>query len=223
MRRIIASDFRHYIPEGAGERRNTYIELGQFLKNQITAEFRCASEVVVSAVDADGQTVFLGEGKIVYLDGVFDGFVSLEVNANAAYCYWIRTKGRFLEVPDPIPAAVTLDQPVDKPIADLVAEHVRKYLAAKELDSSFQTDEAVEELIDDIQQGDLDFEAEPDPFGLGYEERLREFEAETAQQAPQAGAQGAPDPSGPVGAAESEGPQSAEKPASGEPGTQITT
>lgn len=223
MRKLIAKDFRHYVPEGEGERRNTYIELGEYMRNHITAEFRCANELVVSGVDEDGQTVYLGSGRIVYLDGVLDGFVSVEVNADAPYCYWVRAKGRWLEVPDPIPVAVKIDEPVNKPIADLVRQELHKYLARRSMDSELATDVSVEELLDDLEHGDLEFEEEPDQFGLGYEERLEEFVAAKAEKKAQEGElplEGS-DPAQPVKPAEasaSDGSPPAEK-----PGKQITT
>lgn len=185
MRKFTASEFRHYVPEGAGERRNTFIELGEFARNHVCAEFRCASPIVVSGVDEDGQTVFLGDGKVVYLDGVFDGFKALEVNADAPYCYWFRVKGRWFEVPDPVPMAVKVDEPATKPIADLVRQELQKYLARRNMDSELATDVSVEELLDDLENGDLEFEEEPDPFGLGYEERLQEFQEARSAHAEQ--------------------------------------
>lgn len=224
MRKISAADFRHYVPAGEGERRNTFIELGQFMRNHVTAEFRCASPLVVSGVDEDGQTVFLGDGKIVYLDGVLDGFVSIEVNADAPYCYWIRAKGRWLEVPDPVPAAVKVDEPANKPIADLVRQELQKYLARRSMDQELATDVSVEELLDDLENGDLEFEEEPDPFGLGYEERLAEFqEAHRAKEGelPMEGSHPAQQPK-PAPEPANAPREHAEKPAGG-PAPQITT
>lgn len=178
MRKFTAAHFQHHVPESKDgeELRSNQIVLGDFARTMVAFEVRCQDPVTVNLIDSDGQTVFFDHGRVVSFDGTLDGFVSVEVISARAFCYWFRGKNRWLEVPDPTPAAVAIDEPVNKPLADLVRAELQKYLARQQLDSAFASDVSVEELLDDLENGDLEFESEPDPFGLGYEERLQEFE-----------------------------------------------
>lgn len=176
MRIIHAENFRFYVPQASeGERRSCIIPIGGLAG--VTCEVRCPSSAVLNGITKNGETVCLAVGVVCEFDGRLEGFSALEVVASEAFAYCIRQKGRWLEIPDPVPVAVAADEPTNKPIADLVRQELQKYLARHEMDTALSSDVSVEELLEDIQSGDLDFEDEPDPFGLGYEERLKEFQA----------------------------------------------
>ena len=75
---------------------------------------------------------------------------------------------------------VDIDESAKKPITDLITEEVRKYIGRAEAAGVLGTDISIAEFLDDVENGDLEFDEEPDPFGLGYEERLAEFNAAVA-------------------------------------------
>lgn len=228
MRKFAAGDFVHHVPEGEGELRSQLISLGHFQKNHVSFEFRCRDELTVELIDSDGQSVFWDRGRVVKFDGSLDGFEGVRVESATAFCYWFRGKGRWLEVPDPVPMSIDVDEPANKPTADLIREELRRYMARKNMDSELATDVGVEELLDDLEHGDLEFDDEPDMFGLSAAEMHEESErlaraARAAQEdheepSAQPAAQSAADPSGPSNAPAGDGSVIAEKPG-GSPST----
>lgn len=164
-----AGDYRFHTPEGDGaEKRSCLIELEPLVG--VTVEVRSSDPVELRAITALGQTVFLDWGQRISFAGKLEGFKALEIVAQAPFSYYVKAKEGWLEKPDPKSYVVEIDESANKPMADLVKAELRKYLGRLAAENALASDVDVEELMDDLDNGDLEFEAEPDPFGLGYAE-----------------------------------------------------
>lgn len=179
MQTLKASDFNFRVPEGAdGEKRSALLELNDQVTG-IDLEVR-AVDLVVNLITTDGETFYLGSGDVVRWSGKVQGFAAIEIITQHTFAYQIRAKGRWREVPDPERLVVTGDASLESPIDQRIREELKRYLVKLQVDGLLADDAAVQELMDDIDNGDHEFEQEPDPFGLGYEERLAEWQAQGA-------------------------------------------
>lgn len=167
--RLIADQWRVHTPEGDGEKRQAFIELKGV--EAVDVEIRSDTPVTLRAVAEAGHSVFLGWGQIVSFNGRLQGFAALEVETDTPFSYRCDAKAGWLEKVDPTPMVVSLEQKASSPIDQLVRQELQRMLGQMQARDMFKSDEALEEFLDDIENGDLDFEAEPDPYGLGFQEQ----------------------------------------------------
>lgn len=194
---INAREWERVQPDGTGEKRSLLMEIEG--EAGVEIEVRCGHPVELNAISDTGHSVFLAWGQHCKFAGKLIGFRAVEVVTDQPFCIRSAVKNKWFEKPDPKRVTVLVDNPADKPVEDLIREALLKQLTALRLDGMFKDDAEVEELIDDLQNGDLDFEEEPDPFGLGaIEEPDDEEEPELPLGEP--GAPPAP-PAGPSGPA----------------------
>lgn len=167
------------------EMRSCQIEIAGAV-NAVSIDVRCPSPVTLNAVMADGRTLYLDWGSVISFSAKMVGFVAFEVLTDKSFMYRCNQRSRWFEVPDQTKMVVDIDESANKPITDLITEEVRKYIGRAEAAGVLGDDISIAEFLDDVENGDLEFEEEPDPFGLGYEERLAEFKAMQAQEAREA-------------------------------------
>lgn len=168
MKRLVASEWQTLIPEGTGEKRSV-----QYLVPEngfVDAEFRCSTPVELNAITKEGESILLAWGQFCSFKGVLEGFAFLEVVTDKSVAVRNLAKSKWLEVPDPVPLAMVIDEAADKPMADLVRAELVRFLAEQQVRQAVRSDVDIEELVDDIFNGDHEFEEEPDPFGLGFPE-----------------------------------------------------
>lgn len=187
MKRIAASDFHHFVPQQSSEKleeRNCYIPLNG--TTGVNLSVRSVAPVQVSAIDTDGQTVFLEAGLIVNLSLRLDGFSALEIRATEPFAYQCDVPGKWWEIPDPQRLVVAVDEPASKPVDDLIREGIAKHLG-KLAAQGILKDAELEELLDDVYNGEHEFEEEEDMFGLGHVEEdpetLKQMEEAQAARA----------------------------------------
>lgn len=145
--------------------------------NGCSIEVRCRKDVAVNAVTVDGQILPLEVGKIVRWSGPTQGYTSVEIVADTGFWYRAQVSSRWYEFVDPVPMVVEMTHTQQDVIKSMIEERLRQYTMRMELDRELSDDEK-DDLILDIARGDLEFDDEPDQFGLGYEERLAAFHAE---------------------------------------------
>lgn len=150
---------------------------------------RCPKEVCVYWVDQDGVQTLLSTGKDVrYRSRMEAGGV--QIVADTSFWYLCQ-KSSLFEFVDPVPMKVELVQSQADVLKAMIDERIRQWKHAAAIDREL-SDEEVEELVLDIASGDLEFDTPPDEFGLGYEEKLKEF---IARQKEKEGDQVDPSPS----------------------------
>lgn len=170
-----------------GEKRSCTMDVQGV--SSLELEVRSAADVVVNLITLDGLTLPVQEGKFISVHAKLSGFAGVEIVASTPFCY--RTSGLTLheEKVDPRSMTVIAEESSSAPMSQMIADEIRKHLQRQEAQRTLTEDEAME-LVDDYLQGDLEFEDEPDMFGLGYEERYEEWEKrkaefEAAQAAPE--------------------------------------
>lgn len=164
---------------------------------------RSMNPVTLSAITKDGQTLFIDWGQSLSFNMKTVGFAALEIVADGPFAYQISEKLKWFEKPDPNRLVVPIEDPADKGLRDLMAQEHQKLLAQLEYHQLLTDDVSAQELYDDYVNGDLEFEEEePDPFGLGYQERMEAWSNERDAGLPQ-------DDEGPQEEAEGDGPSSA--------------
>lgn len=168
MKRIVAGEWEFYTPEGKGEQRSVLLDLNGW--DGVEIDIRSSSPVELRTITDKGNTLFLDWGQTISFSGKLVGFAALEVVANNPFAFRARKKAKFLEVPDPKRLVVAVDESSAKPMQDLVRQELLKYLGRASAMGALKDDVSVEELLDDIESGDLDFEAEPEMFGIGHAE-----------------------------------------------------
>lgn len=176
LKRYTKSEWAFYTPKGDGEQRSVLVSIDGLLS--LDVEIRSSDPVSLQLIAETGETLFLEWGQVLHFHGRCDGFVALEVVASKPFAYRTVVSSKWLEKPDPTPLTIAVDEAASTPVANLVRDELRKYVGRLEAANALASDVDIEELYDDIEQGDLDFEEEPDPFGLGYEERLEAFHRE---------------------------------------------
>lgn len=218
-------DWQHHTPKNtdAAEKRSCQIffdcaqDDGKHVA-WVNLELRSHAPMEASLIAYTGELLPIASGTHIKYRQKVVGYVGVDVVTSATFAYRCNFSRRWFEQLDPTPVSVTVDQPAN-PLVEAMREELHKYLRRKELDETFKDDVSVEELLDDLENGDLEFEQEPDPFGLGYEERLAEYEearraaqeADNAQPAAQPpGEAGAP--AGPANAPETAPASNAERP-----------
>ena len=196
LRKLNSADWQHYIPQvdKEGEVKSIVLELP--LVSSLELEVLSATGVTVNLITADGETLFLDSGQRVSVQLKLTGFRGLEILASGLFSYRSSAKARWFERLDPTPMAVVAEQPARQPILDMLRTELNAYMARKELDEELRSEVSVDELIEDIESGDLDFEPDIDEFGLPsldmqYEEPVFDDQATPPPQEqtpPQAGA-----------------------------------
>lgn len=176
MNRLIASEWETLIPQGEGEKRSV-----QYLVPEngfVDFSIRSVQPLEVNAITKEGESHLLAWGQFASWKGVLDGYAFLEVVTSSSFAIRNLSRPKWLEVPDPVPLALVIDEAASKPMADLVRAELAKLLAQKQTEAAIRSDVDIEELVDDIFNGDHEFEREPDPFGLGFEEPDEDDEPE---------------------------------------------
>lgn len=179
MKRFDAS-LMTYVDVKEREETQCIIPIGGTFK--VNLEVRSAEPVLVNVVTASGETVPLDHGMIVRWSGKLEDCSGVEIVATTGFWYLCQKQGGWFETVDPTPMVVELRQTSADVLRTMIDERLRQYTARMKLERDLTEDEK-DELILDIASGDLEFENEPDEFGLGYEERLKEFIAKQSEPA----------------------------------------
>lgn len=150
---------------------------------------RSEKELTISLVTEDGQTIPMETGKIVNMKGVNRNYQAIEISATDNFWYQCTVRRTDEEV-DPTPVQIELHTSSEDILRNLIDERLRRWKHEQQLNRELTEDEK-DELILDLAHGDLEFDDSPDQFGLGYEERLAEFNARQ-EAAEQSNAEGVP-------------------------------
>lgn len=141
---------------------------------KVELEVRSETEVTVNAVTEDGESFPLEIGKIVRWSGLLEGVSAVEIVAESGFWYLCQKSSGWFEFNDGIPLAIELVQTQNDVLRAMIEERLRAWKASENINREL-TEEEKDDVILDIVHGDLEFEEEPDQFGLGYAERLEEF------------------------------------------------
>ncbi|WNK12883.1 MAG: hypothetical protein [Microvirus sp.] len=188
LQKLRASDWQFYSPKGSGEKRNCQIDLKGV--SGVSCEIRCDFPAELKAITTDGHTLLLGWGQVVSFTGRLEGFAALEIVSEKPFAFRASVNGAWFEVPDQTKLTIDHDEKASTPVENLVRNELKRVLGQMAARDLFASDVALEELLEDIDKGDLDFEAEEDPFGLGFEEP----EEETIPTPPKKPAKPSPSP-----------------------------
>lgn len=142
---------------------------------------RCQKDVDLNVVTGDGETILLERGPIVGYRGKLTDCNAVEIVADTGFWYLCRKSCGWFEKVDPTPMVVALEYTEKDAIAAMVDERLKHYLRTQAMEKELSEEEK-DNLVLDIAYGDLDFTEGPDQFGLGYEERLAEFNQRIAEQ-----------------------------------------
>lgn len=168
LKKLIASEWTTHVPNGEGEARSCLISLkGQ---QSVDFEVRSTHDLQVNLINLDGETLPVGYGRQVQLFARLEGFAALEIVTDQPFAYRSVQKLKWLEVPDETRLTVDIDEKATTPVENLVRAELQRYAGRLAAAGMLADDASLEELLDDIDNGDHEFEAEPDPYGLGYEE-----------------------------------------------------
>lgn len=160
-----ASEWQHYIPQQEnGETRNIRLELEP--TGSIDIEILSAKPVTLNLISTDGETLYVKSGNHVHVQMKYSGFFALEIVADGLFSYKTRSKLRWYEKLDPTPLAIAADTPAKQPLLDLMRAELAAYMARRDIADELRDEVSVEELMADIESGDLDFEDDVDEFGL---------------------------------------------------------
>lgn len=164
-----------------GERAECLIPVPE--TGKVEVEIRCEKEVDLSVLTVDGEPILLEHGRIVRWSGKLEAASGVQIAADTGFWYRCQLSRGWFDPVDPVPMKVELVTTQTDVLKSLIEERIRQYQHAQQM-SRPMTEEEWEETVLDIATGDLEFEAAPDEFGLGYEERLAEFKArqEAAEQ-----------------------------------------
>lgn len=139
-------------------------------------EVRSTQDVQVNLVTLDGQTLHIDQDRIVRFKGRVDGFGGIEVVAETAFAVKSNvSRSRWKEIVDPTPARLIVKEPAD-PVKAEIARQLREYIAKREMAEQIGS-LSVEDLMDDLENGDLEFEDEFEDDSTPYEE-LEPFDDE---------------------------------------------
>lgn len=169
--------FKEY-PVKEGEKTSCLIPLMPGVLFDLSV--RCEKETMVGLVTEDGQTIPMEIGKIVKLRGVNRNYQAIDISTDTTFWYQC-LQSRTDEEVDPTPVVIEMQSSDTDIIRAMVDERLRAWKIKNEIERELSDDEK-DDLILDIVNGDLEFEDVPDAFGLGYEERLKEFNDRIAEQ-----------------------------------------
>jgi hypothetical protein len=145
--------------------------------------FRTLEHLNVELVTSDGELHPYEAGNFVQLNARLEGYVGVRVSSAGPFSYSFVRRGNHTETIDPRPLVVVVeDQEVLAEVA--MRKEIASQLRAMQLDNHFKNDEAVMELIDDLENGDLEFESEADEFGVGHMEFQEEADPASEDQRP---------------------------------------
>lgn len=179
MNTIDAKEWQCLEPKKGGK---LVYPIKDFQSQHVKIAVRSLNPVTLNGITLDGKTIFLAWGQTLAFTSKMVGFAALEVVSDGPLSVSYSQKGKFWEQPDPTKMVVPIEDAADKPIQDLIALHMKRAFAKMEADQLLADDVSAEELYEDFVNGDLEFEdEEPDPFGLGYEERMEEYIANKHQ------------------------------------------
>lgn len=177
MKKLDAREWNNHVIGGQGEQRSVQLPLKNATSG-VDISIRCPAWCVVNGITLEGETVPLAAGMMPTYRGKLIGFGAIEVVTDKDFSYRLLQKTRWFETPDPTPVVAPIDERADKPIEDMIKEGIAKQLHRWKLDNVFADDVEVEELLDDLQNGELEFEEEEDHYGLPS---ARHYEAEDEQ------------------------------------------
>lgn len=166
MKTYNSAEWSKHIPEGDGEKRSVLIPWDQDV-GYIDFECRSENPVTLNAISVAGDTLFLAWGQVVEFKGKLVGYRSLEIVTDTAFLFRSNFKTKWYEVPDPQRLVVALDESTKKPFQDAIREELAKLATRAEAANLLTDPAAFQALIDDFENGDLEFEEEEDMFGLG--------------------------------------------------------
>lgn len=202
MRQVFdARLWRHETIEKDGDQVSSIfadLRLVEFLQFEV----RAPQGLIVNFIDHNKRTIFYGEGQVVSFDGKITGVEAVEVVCDGPFAYRSAGKLRWYETPDP--AKVVLNVPLkgQDAMRQMMVQEIRKHFARSETAALFTSDQAMAEFLDDIENGDLEFDQEPDQFGLGFQEAPpapQEPQEPPAAPAAAASSSAPPPPSAPPG------------------------
>lgn len=149
----------------------------------VEIEVRCASPVEINGITDSGETILLAWGQFALFKGRLLGFSGLEVVATENFSIRLASKTKWLEIPDPVPVVIHAEHSAQQPLQDAIREELTRWMGRESAKQFLKDDADIDELLDDVFNGDLEFEEE-DHHGLpsmrGFEE-----EDEPEPEAPQ--------------------------------------
>lgn len=161
---------------------------------RLTVDVRCLEDVTVSVVLGDGEFLPVATGKIIHWSEKVEGCSGVQIVANTGFWYHVQRSTGWFETVDPTPHVVALETTSTDVIRSMIDERLRAFKVSMELDRPLTEDEK-DEFILDLVNGDLEFVDTPDEFGLGYEERLKEFTERVAAKQSEASSEEGAEPS----------------------------
>lgn len=150
---------------------------------RLSVEVRSEEDVLVSLVTGDGEFVPLATGRIVTWSGKVENCSAVQIAASTGFWHRCLLSKRWFDIVDPTPMVVEMTITQEDVLRNMIEDRLRRYVTAEKLNREL-TEEEKDDLILDLARGDLEFENEPDEFGLGYQERLQEFIAKQSEPAP---------------------------------------
>lgn len=137
---------------------------------------RSVEPVQMCLITKSGDTLALDWGTLLAFASKLVGFAALEIISSVPFAIRLGMKTKWLEAVDPTRLVIPIQESANKPMQDLLREELQRYAGRLAAEGLLADDVSVAELLDDIENGDLEFDEEPDMFGLGYEERHKEWE-----------------------------------------------
>lgn len=203
MKKFTQGDFQYFHVE-EGVKSSCLIPMEG--KDSCDLEVRSQKSVTVNVVTVDGEPFPVADGPIVRWNGRKMECSGVEIVSDTGFWYACRSATGWFERLDPTPAVVELVHTEKDALVAMIDEAVsRKWRQVN--GNAPMSENEWEEMVLDLAEGNLDFDPEPDEFGLGYEERLKEFIAKQSESAEEE---------------ETAGPPIAEKPAGGESNSSST-
>lgn len=164
----------------SGDRRSIHLD-GQWKQGHdggLEIEVRCPTPVEVNGITETGETVLLAWGQFAHFKGRLLGFAGLEVVATENFAIRLASKTKYLEIPDPVPTVIISEGSASQPLQDAIRQELMKWAGRESAKNFLKTDADINELLDDVFNGDLEFEEE-DHHGLPH---MRGFEEEEAPE-----------------------------------------
>lgn len=139
-------------------------------------DFASEKELHLSGIDLNGEVIFFQKGGCFSFAAQLEGFKALHVTGGDGFSVRaFASSGR--EFRDPTPMVIVEAKPVD-PVRLAMADEVRKQFEKWKLDGLFNdpaaADKEIDEFVEDLVDGDMDFEEGDDEFGLPAAAELEE-------------------------------------------------
>jgi hypothetical protein len=118
---------------------------------------RCAEEVVVSAIDKDGQTIYLSSGRVVEYRARMHGIVALEIEHKKPFAYHCAMSAvKEHERLDPRPYKVTQRMGPEQTAAAAADAYIRS-MTESMVRRGFIGPDDMEKMADHIKDAEMDF------------------------------------------------------------------